>query len=24
MCEETANYLWAEKDVLGRGATSQV
>lgn len=24
MCEETASYLWAEKDVLGRGATSQV
>ncbi|CAF3434250.1 unnamed protein product [Rotaria sp. Silwood1] len=24
MCEETANYLWAEQDVLGRGATSQV
>ncbi|CAF1068442.1 unnamed protein product [Rotaria sordida] len=24
MCEETTNYLWAEQDVLGRGATSQV
>ncbi|CAF3971506.1 unnamed protein product [Rotaria sp. Silwood2] len=24
MCDETTNYLWAEQDVLGRGATSQV